>query len=213
LRVGILGGVFNPPHIGHLVCAQEAHSQLDLEVVVLVPVREAPHRSMEQDPGAEVRLTMCEYAVASDERLAVSRIEVDRTGPSYTVDTLRELRRRSPGDELFLILGGDQAAALPTWHEPEEVMRLAMVAVAEREGMRREDVLAALRSLGDSVRVVFFDMPRMDVSSTLVRERAAAGRPIRYLVPDKVANYIGAQSLYGASAPVASGPAPAGSAG
>jgi nicotinate-nucleotide adenylyltransferase len=198
LRIGLFGGAFNPPHVGHLVCAQEAHSQLELDVVVWVPVGQAPHREIPQDPGPEVRFQMCDYATAADERFGVSRIEVERDGPSYTVETLRELRERSPDDELFLILGGDQAAALPAWHEPGEVMRLATIAVAERVGSDRASVEAAIGGQAD---LRFFEMPRIDVSSTMVRERAASGRPIRYLVPDKVANFIGAQSLYGASVP------------
>ena len=199
MRIGVFGGAFNPPHIGHLVCAQEAHGQLGLDVVVWVPVGSAPHREIPQDPGAEARFTMCDYVTAADERFGLSRIEVDRDGPSYTVETLRELRGRSPDDELYLILGGDQAAAMPeVWREPDEVMRLATVAVAERAESDRARVEAALAGMGN---VVFFDMPRIDVSSTLVRERAASGQPIRYLVSDKVANFIGAQSLYGASVP------------
>ena len=199
MRIGLFGGAFNPPHVGHLVCAQEAHAQLDLDVVVWVPVGQAPHREIPQDPGAEVRFQMCDYATAADERFGLSRIEVEREGPSYTADTLRELRRRSPDDELFLILGGDQAAAIPTvWREADEVLRLATVAVAERAGADRARVEAALVGRGEAV---FFDMPRIDLSSTMVRERAATGQPIRYLVPDKVANFIGAQSLYGASIP------------
>ena len=197
MRIGLFGGAFNPPHVGHLVCAQEAHGQLELDVVVWIPVGHAPHREIPHDPGAEARYTMCDYATAADERFGLSRIEIDREGPSYTVDTLRALRERSPEDELFLILGGDQAAAIPTtWREPDEVMALATVAVAERAGADRARVEAALAGRGEAV---FFDMPRIDVSSTIVRERAGSGRPIRYLVPDKVANFIGAQSLYGAS--------------
>jgi nicotinate-nucleotide adenylyltransferase len=203
LRVGILGGAFNPPHIGHLVCAQEALVQLGLDTVVFVPTGEAPHREIEQDPGAEVRLRMCNYAIADDGRFALSRIEVDREGPSYTVDTLRALREREPDDELFLILGGDQAAALDSWREPEEVLRLAKVAVVARTGWSRERIEVRIASLRGAQDVVFFDMPRVDVSSSLVRKRAREGRPVRYLVPDRVADYIGAKSLYGASAPVA----------
>jgi nicotinate-nucleotide adenylyltransferase len=203
VRVGILGGVFNPPHIGHLVCAQEAHFQLGLDVVVWIPVGEAPHRDIPDDPGPEIRLEMCELAVAADERFRLSRIEIDRPGPSYTADTLEQLAARDSQDELFLILGGDQAMSLPLWHEPERVMGLATLAVAERVGAKRQDIAQRLASLAGSRPPVFFDMPRIDVSSTLVRRRAAAGQPIRYLVPDKVANFIGAQSLYGASAPVA----------
>jgi nicotinate-nucleotide adenylyltransferase len=171
--------------------------------VVFVPVGVPPHREIEQDPGVEVRVQLCDYATAADARFALSRIEVDREGPSYMADTLRLIGERSPGDELVLILGADQAAALPEWHEPETVLDLATVAVASREGMEREVVLRRIEPLAGHERTVFFDMPRLDISSSMVRRRAVAGRPIRYLVPDKVANYIGAKSLYGASTPVA----------
>jgi nicotinate-nucleotide adenylyltransferase len=202
LRLGILGGTFNPPHIGHLVCAQEAHAELGLDLVVWIPVGEASHREIEQDPGPEARLTMCEYAIAGDERFRVSRVEVDRAGPSYTADTLELLHEREPEDDLFLILGSDQAMSLPAWRDPERVLDLATLAVAERGAAYRDDVRERLRELRGGDRVLFFDMPRIDVSSSDVRRRAAEGKPIRYLVPDKVANFIGAQSLYGASKPV-----------
>jgi nicotinate-nucleotide adenylyltransferase len=203
VRIGIYGGVFNPPHHGHLIAAQEAHSQLGLDIVVWVPVGDAPHRAVEQDPGAEARFQMVELATAADERFSVSRIEVDREGPSYTVDTLRELRERGPDDELFLILGGDQAAALPSWHEPAEVMELATIAVFERATTSFNSIGITLARLPGREKLRLLQMPRIDISSTMVRRRAAAGKPIRYLVPDKVANFIGAQSLYGASAPAA----------
>ena len=170
---------------------------------MFVPVGVPPHRAIAQDPGAEVRVQLCDYAVAADARFALSRIEVDREGPSYMADTQRLLGERSPGAELVLILGADQAASLTEWHEPESVLDLSTVAVAAREGMEQEAVLRRLEGLAGHERIEFFDMPRIEVSSTLVRERAAAGRPIRYLVPDKVANYIGAKSLYGSSTPVA----------
>ena len=205
MRIGILGGAFNPPHLGHLILAQEAFSQLSLERVVFMPYGEPSHRTLEDDPGADARLTMCEYAVGADARFAVSDLEIER-GPVYTVDTLRELSSR--GDELYLLLGGDQAAALGSWKDPSEVLSLAEIAVAERDEWRRESILDRLHGIGDLDRVRFFDMPRVDISSSLVRARARAGRPIRYLVPDKVANYIGAQSLYGASAPAAGSPSP-----
>jgi nicotinate-nucleotide adenylyltransferase len=201
LRAGILGGAFNPPHIGHLVCAQEAVAQLGLETVVFVPMGVAPHREIEQDPGAEERARMVEQAIADDPRFSISRYEVERPERSYTADTLRLLSQRMPGDELVLILGGDQAASLPSWHEPEQVLRLATVAVAPRGDWPRERVEAALERLRGGERVVFLDMPRIDVSSSLVRRRAAAGGPIRYLVPDRVASHIGARSLYSTPTP------------
>lgn len=140
MRLGILGGAFNPPHIGHLVCAQEAVLQLELDRLLFVPMGTAPHRDIQQDPGTEARFEMCELAVDDDERLEVSRLEIDREGPSYTADTLRTLHDDGGEDELFLVLGGDQAAALPKWHEPEEVLRLSTVAVVERSGFHREAV-------------------------------------------------------------------------
>ena len=170
---------------------------------MFVPAGEPPHREIEQDPGAEVRVQLCDYATAADARFALSRIEVDREGPSYMADTLRLIGESRPGDELFLILGADQAAALPSWHEPELVLERATPAVAAREGMEREAVLRHVEPLAGHERIEFFDMPRLDISSSLIRARAAAGEPIRYLVPDKVANYIGAKSLYGASTAVA----------
>jgi nicotinate-nucleotide adenylyltransferase len=201
LRVGILGGAFNPPHVGHLVCAQEALVQLELEKVVFMPVGEAPHRELEDDPGAETRLEMVELATGDDARFAVSRAELDRPGPSYTVDTLRALVEQDPDDELFLILGGDQAAALPAWHEPEAVLSLATVAVVERTNWSRHAIGIKVGGLRGADRIRYLDMPVMQVSSSAIRRRVAEGRPIRYLVPDKVASYVEANGLYGAAKP------------
>ncbi|MEX2196281.1 MAG: nicotinate-nucleotide adenylyltransferase [Thermoleophilaceae bacterium] len=204
MRVGVFGGAFNPPHAGHLVCAQEAHSALGLDLVVFVPVGEPPHRLLEADPGAEARLAMCDHALSADERFRLSRVEVEREGKSYTVDTLRSFAQRAPEDALVLILGADQACALPAWHEPAAVAELvAAIGVADRGDTRRDEVAARMGEVpGAAGKLEFFDMPRMDISSSLVRRRAAQRQPIRYLVPDKVASYIGAQTLYGASAPV-----------
>jgi nicotinate-nucleotide adenylyltransferase len=193
-RVGLLGGTFNPPHLAHLVCAQEALLQLDLDRVLLVPVGVAPHKAIEAEPGVEHRVAMCEAAVAADERFAVSRADVDRDGPSYTVDLLRAL---GGADELTFIVGGDMAHSLPSWRDPEGVLALARLGVAQREDVRRADISARLSGLaGAGERVVFFDMPRLDISSSLIRRRAAAGRSIRYLVPDAVAGYIEREGLY-----------------
>jgi nicotinate-nucleotide adenylyltransferase len=196
-RIGILGGTFNPPHVGHLVMAQEAQDQLGLDRVDLMPVHTPPHKELQDDPGAAVRAELCRLAVGDDPRLRVSTFEVDRPGPSYTVQTLRELAAASPEDELTFIVGGDMAHSLPTWREPAELLQLATLAVAERAGIRREDIAERLRGLaasGDRVR--FFDMPRIDLSSSDIRRRAREGRPVRHLVAPGVARYVDAHGLY-----------------
>lgn len=197
MRLGVLGGTFNPPHIAHLVCAQEAHSQLGLDRVVLMPAGIPPHKAVAAgDPSAEERFALCRAAIGDDQRFLVSRAELDRPGRSWTVDTLRLLRDENPQDELTFIVGGDMAASLPSWREPEAVLELATLAVAERVGAKRGQIERELAPLAGAERIRFFDMPRIDVSSSLVRERVAAGRPIRYLVPDAVAAAIGRDGLY-----------------
>jgi nicotinate-nucleotide adenylyltransferase len=196
VRLGILGGTFNPPHLGHLVCAQEAYGELTLDRVLLIPTRIPPHKSVEYEPGPEHRLELCRLAVAGDERFAVSDMELQRDGPSYTVDTLRMLNTQAPQDELVLILGGDIAAGLTEWHEPERVLELATVAIAERRGTTRDAVDETLGRLRGGDQARFFAMPRIGISSTMVRRRVAAGQPIRYFVPDQVEGYIKRHGLY-----------------
>jgi nicotinate-nucleotide adenylyltransferase len=199
--VGILGGTFNPPHIGHLVCGQEARGQLGLDRVVLMPVHAPPHKQVGEDPGPDVRAQLCRAAVAGEDGFEVSTLEIERGGPSYTVDTLRELHGSQEGDELTFIVGGDMASSLPSWREPEAVLELARLAVAEREELRRQAIaerLGALRGAGE--RVIFFTMPRLDISSSDVRARIAEGRPVRWLVPAGVAGEIERRGLYGAVA-------------
>jgi nicotinate-nucleotide adenylyltransferase len=161
-----------------------------------MPVGDAPHREIEMDPGRETRFELALLAIAGDEHLSVSRLEIERPGPSYTVETLRALRSEAPEDELFLIIGGDQALELPNWHEPEEILTLATIAVAEREEASREQVTAAVGLLGGAAEITFFTMPRVDISSSMVRTRVGVGAPLRYLVPEAVAEYIARKGLY-----------------
>jgi nicotinate-nucleotide adenylyltransferase len=197
VRIGILGGTFNPPHLGHLVCASEAAAQLRLDRVLLTPVAVPPHKEADADPGPAERLELCRLAVAGDERLGVCDVEIARGGPSYTVDTLRELLKRDPEDHLTFILGGDIALGLDSWREPEAVLGLATLAIVERSGAARADVAARLdAAFGDIASLEFFDMPRIDISSSEIRRRVADGRPIRYLVPDAVADRIEQGRLY-----------------
>jgi nicotinate-nucleotide adenylyltransferase len=196
-RVGLLGGTFNPPHIAHLVCAQEAWAQLGLDRVLFVPVHTPPHKEAPDDPGVETRVELCELAVAGDPRFEVCRVEADRPGPSFTVDTLKRLHERHPEHALTFIVGGDMAHSLPSWREPEAILELADLGIAEREGVRRADIVQSLAGLrGGAERLRFFEMPRLDISSTLIRRRAAAGRPIRYLVPDAVADAVQRTGIY-----------------
>ncbi len=164
---------------------------------MLIPARIPPHKPIEDEPGPDLRLELCRLAVEGDERFSVSELEVARPGPSYTVDTLEQLHSTVPDSELFLILGGDVAAELPYWREPQRVLSLARLAVAKRRGTARASIDAALQELDGRERAEFFRMPPIGVSSTMVRRRVRAGHPIRYIVPDAVAGYIDEHRLYG----------------
>jgi nicotinate-nucleotide adenylyltransferase len=197
VRLGILGGTFNPPHLGHLVCAQEAYLQLGLERVMLIPARIPPHKPVDEEPGIEHRLEMCRLAVAGDEdRLDVCDLEARRTGTSYTVDTLEELHCANPDNELYLIVGGDIAAGFGAWREPERVLGLANLAVAARPGADQASIERSLGGLEGGDRAAFFDMPEIGISSTMLRERVRSSEPTRYLMPESVRSYIDRHGLY-----------------
>jgi nicotinate-nucleotide adenylyltransferase len=186
-RIGVFGGLFNPPHIGHLTLGQEAAWQLGLDRVVLVPTGAPSHRHAPGEP-AELRLRLTQAAVRGNPMFSVSRLEVDRDGPSYTVDTLRALADRHPGASLHLLIGADQLVALDAWHEAQSIPRLARIAAALRPG-------TDVAQLGD-VDVDWVEMPQLSVSSSLVRARVREGRPIRYFVPDAVRELIESEGLY-----------------
>jgi nicotinate-nucleotide adenylyltransferase len=196
-RLGILGGMFNPPHVGHLALARAAASGLGLRQVLLTPVLIPPHKPAKWDPGAEHRLRMCQLAIGEDPRLGVCKLELERAGPSYTVDTLRSIHASDPDAELTLIVGADMASTLASWREPREILKLASLAVAEREDTSRRNVLDALAPLDAEAQIEFVEMPRLDVSSSLVRKRLTAGEPIMALVGNEVAAYIAEHELYG----------------
>jgi len=197
--IGILGGTFNPPHRGHLALARHAQAELGLERVLLMPAHSAPHKGEEGDPGPERRLEMCRLAVGGEAGLEVCALEIERGGPSYTVDTLRAIKQGDPQADLTFIVGADMARTLPAWREPRALVGLAGLAIAEREETGREEVLRALAPLG--ARMTFLAMPMLEVSSSQVRERVKAGEPIEDLVAPAVAEYIAAHALYrGASA-------------
>lgn len=189
--------MFNPPHLGHVALARAAAERLGLGRVLLTPVLVPPHKPAKWDPGAAHRLAMCRLAVEGDPRLGVCTIELERPGPSYTVDTLRSIHESNPDAELTLIVGADMARTLGSWREPREILGLARLAVAEREGSTRDEVTEALAQLDESARIAFVDMEPLDISSSLVRRRLTAGEPIDELVGTKVTGYIAEHELYG----------------
>ncbi|HEY5816338.1 MAG TPA: nicotinate-nucleotide adenylyltransferase [Solirubrobacterales bacterium] len=194
--IGVLGSAFNPPHLGHLALAQEALWQLGLDEVVLVPTGEAPHKRIHDDPGRELRLAMTRLAAADDSRFTVSTLEVEREGPSYTYETLELLAREKGEPELVFVMGADAAVGFDSWREPRRVVELARLAVARRSGVSEADVAATMRAVGAEDRVTMLEMPQFGVSSSAVRERAAAGRPLRYLVPEAVARFVEEKGIY-----------------
>ena len=196
--IGVLGSAFNPPHLGHLALAQEALWQLGLDEVVLVPTGEAPHKRIADDPGREQRLAMTRLAAVDDSRFSVSTLEVERDGPSYTYETLEMLADERADTELVFVMGADAALGLESWRRPERVVELARIAVARRAGVSDAEVATVMRSLGaDAHKATMLEMPQFGVSSSAVRERAAGGRPLRYLVPESVARFIEEKGIYG----------------
>lgn len=194
--IGVLGSAFNPPHLGHLALAQEAAWQLGLAEVILVPTGQAPHKRIADDPGREARMEMTRLAAADDDRFSVSALEVERDGASYTYETLEALAEERGDRELVFVMGADAAVGLESWRNPERVVELAGLAVARRAGVSDADVAETMRSLGCEGRATMLEMPQFGVSSSAVRERAKQGRPLRYLVPDRVADFIGEGGIY-----------------
>ena len=164
---------------------------------MLIPALVPPHKPVDEEPGIEHRLAMCRLAVAGDEaRMDVSDLEARRAGTSYTVDTLGELKSEHPDAELFLIVGGDIAAGFGGWRQPERVLSLARLAVAARPGTDQRSIEETLDGIEGGERTVFFDMPEIGISSTMLRERVRAGTPSTYLMPAAVRTYIDQHGLY-----------------
>jgi nicotinate-nucleotide adenylyltransferase len=164
---------------------------------VLVPTGEAPHKRILDDPGREVRLAMTRLAASDDARFSVSTTEVEREGPSYTYETLAELAEETGKSELVFVMGADAALGLESWREPRRVVGLARLAIARRAGVAEAEVGAVLRSLGAEGGATMLEMPQFGVSSSAVRERAAEGRPLRYLTTEPVARFIQERGVYG----------------
>ncbi len=199
MKLGVLGGTFDPLHVGHLVLAEQALEQLELERVLWVPSGDPWRKSGQPVTAAEHRVAMTQLAIADNPAFELCRLEVDRRGPSYSIETLAQLREERPGAELAFVLGLDALEDLPNWHEPARLVELAMLAVAARGGrqLSAPELEALLPGLGR--RVVWIEMPRVDISATDLRRRAAEGRTLRYLVPATVEAYIAEHRLYAAT--------------
>jgi nicotinate-nucleotide adenylyltransferase len=200
VKLGIFGGTFDPPHLGHLIVAQDACAMLGLERVRFVPAAEPPHKAAMPLTPAPVRLRLLRAALGSDARFEVDDVELRRGGRSYTVDTLRAVRAADPGAELYLLIGSDQYVEFGGWREPEAILELARLAVLSRGAAVADEAIPA-GGPEMAGRIVQVAVTRVDISSTQIRARVAAGEPIRYLVPDAVAALIEASGLYCARGP------------
>jgi nicotinate-nucleotide adenylyltransferase len=196
-RLGIFGGTFDPPHLGHLILAETAADSLDLATVLFVPVGVPPHKAARDlRAPAHHRFAMVERAVADNARFAASRVDIDRPGPHYSVDMLRLLKHDHPDAEFFFLIGGDSLRDLPTWSRPNELLELSYLGV-----MRRPGTVPDLDDLDDCLpgireRVRWVDAPLLDISATEIARRIAAGQSVRYRLPDSVCAYIEEHGLY-----------------
>lgn len=196
-RIGVLGGTFDPIHIAHLAIAEEARTQLGLDKVVFVPAGLPPHKMDVHVSPAEHRLAMVKLAIADNPHFEVSRVDIDRFGPCYTVDTIALLRKEwEPDVEIYFIMGSDSLADILTWHKPDRLIRLCRIVAVGRPGYR-VDMDELERCLpGASQRILFINSPQLDVSSSEIQRRVRAGESIKYQVPEAVERYIYEHGLY-----------------
>lgn len=200
-RIGVIGGTFDPIHYGHLAAAEEARVRVNLEKVLFSVAGLPPHKLDEEVTPAEHRLAMVQLGIFSNPDFELSRVDVDRSGPSYTVDTISILQEQwGQGAEMFFILGLDSLVEVPTWHQPERLIQLCHLVAVARPGFEVD-----MRQLEDSVpgissRVEIIGMPEVDISSSDLQQRVREGLPIRYQVPEEVERYIREHRLYQQSA-------------
>lgn len=188
MNVGIFGGTFDPPHLGHLIAAQDACAALSLDRLYFVPAAIPPHKQSLQVSPAETRLAMLREALKESTSFEICTLELERSGPSYTVDTLRELSQQMPATSFFLLLGVDQVRDFTSWYKPDEITRMSTIVMLTRQDA---DPGVAAPVVRHTVAVT-----RIDISSTLIRQRVREGQPIRYMVPDGVEEIIRRERLY-----------------
>ncbi|MDQ3809813.1 MAG: nicotinate-nucleotide adenylyltransferase [Chloroflexota bacterium] len=194
-RLGLLGGTFDPPHYGHLTAAQEAFWHVRLDRVLFLPARQNPLKPSQQSSPAEARCEMVQRAIADDPRFELSRLDLERPPPSYTVGLLRALA--ATDRELFFIIGADIVAELPRWRAPLELLALAQLIVVQRHGAAEPDLAALERAVPEAARrMILLRVPGVAISSSELRQRVRQGQPIRYLTPRSVERYIHEHRLY-----------------
>lgn len=198
MKIGVLGGTFDPVHRGHIMMAEEAGEKLSLSEIIMVPAGQPMSKPDIPVTPSEHRLAMLCLAVAGKPGLKLSTMEIERLGPSYTVDTIAELKGQSgKGDEIYFILGWDSLEQLPEWREPARLISLCFLAAVPRPGWSRPDLKALEADVpGISERVVFLEKPQVDISASAIREMVAGGKSIDHLVPVPVADYIKEHKLY-----------------
>ncbi|WP_113927477.1 nicotinate-nucleotide adenylyltransferase [Bacillus sp. P14.5] len=186
-RVGLLGGTFNPPHLGHLIIANEVLHQFGLDEVRFMPAGIPPHKQIKGDTSSEQRKEMVIRAIDNHTGFVLETIELEKEGPSYTYETIKLLVEREPQSEFHFIIGGDMIDYLPKWHMIEELSRLIQFVGVKRPGYETESPF----------NVIMADVPQIEISSTMIRDRIAAGKTVNYLIPEEVLDYIREEKLYG----------------
>lgn len=197
LRVGVFGGTFDPIHIGHLILLEEARHELGLDAVILVPAADPPHKQGNTISPVADRIRMCELATLGDDALRISRVDVERPGPHYSVDMVDLLQEElGPRADIFFLVGMDSLRDLPAWHRPQDLVTKCTVVAMSRAGVEMDWAALEAALPGIRERVVVLDMPLLEISGTDLRARVREGRPIRHQAPRIVENYIRARRLY-----------------
>lgn len=197
MRIGIFGGTFDPPHIGHLILAEDAREQLELDLVLWVLTPFPPHKNMQKISSVQDRMSMVLLAIAGNSRFSLSRVDIDRQPPHYAVDTVALLGEKNPEDELYYLMGADSLDDLLTWHEPQRFVSLCHgIGVMMRHDNTPDPIKLELEIEGFREKLHFLHTPVIEISGSDIRKRAAEGKPFRYLIPDKIHHYIINHKLY-----------------
>lgn len=197
-KIGIMGGTFNPIHNGHLILAEQAREYCGLDEILFMPSGNSYMKDTAQIPDGETRISMTALAIENNPYFALSAMEVERKGATYTCETLKELKIQNPEIQYYFIVGADNLFSIETWWKPEEILSECILVAAVRGDKDREEIVAKVRELEEKyhARIILLPEKKYDISSTEIREKIARGESVRYLVPDKVLSYIEKKQLY-----------------